>query len=64
MRVGRIEVGLTDYHREPIWKDWLELDYISSTQEGSCGCRILSLGRFYLTWLGDECYSNFKEGWK
>lgn len=48
MRLWRLEFGLIIFHTAKRWA-W---DY----DKGLCGCRILSLGKIYLTWLGNECY--------
>jgi hypothetical protein len=41
----------THPERAPAWRDWLALEY----DVGLCGCRILTVGRVCLTWMGDEC---------
>jgi hypothetical protein len=43
MIIGRLEFGIAKGH--------LAFGY----QKGSCGCYLLDLGRFYITWLSGEC---------
>ena len=52
MRILRFEFGLWKCAGKIAWKEYFELSYMN----GSCGCHILTISRFYFTWLGNECY--------
>jgi hypothetical protein len=52
MQLWRIEFGLWKSDRKPTLKDWLGLGF----DHAYCGCHLLTVGRFYITYLGDECY--------
>lgn len=55
MRLWRLEFGvITDGEGKPI--KLAEKTYRLEYEPGLCGCHIYSFGKFYLTWLGDECY--------
>jgi hypothetical protein len=56
MRFGRFEFGLIVFSTERNRSKILHGEWDWSYEHWECGCRILSLGKFYLTWLGDECY--------
>lgn len=54
MRLWRFEFGFITFHTEPKW--------VWEYDKGMCGCHILSLGKLYLTWLGNECYYETLKG--
>ena len=57
MQFWRLELGIWKTERKLTLKDWFEFSY----DPGLCGCKIFTISRFYITWLGDECYSYWKD---
>ena len=52
MQVWRINIGLWRSTRPIKLRDYFTLEY----DKGVCGCRILTIGRVCVEFLGDECY--------
>lgn len=50
MRIWRFEFGFIQFYGDKK-SHW-------AYEKPSCGCRLLSLGKVYLTLLGRECYIN------
>lgn len=61
MRIWRLEFGIiTGPDGKPLKLD--DKVYRLEYEPGICGCHIYSFGKFYLTWLGDECYFETLKG--
>ena len=54
MRIGRLEFGIVAYNAPKNWKVYFTAEY----DKACCGCHILGVSVFYITWMGDECYFN------
>lgn len=57
MRIWRIELGI--WISEDTWTTAPWFEYLDASM--LCGCRIYSFKKFYLTWLGKQCYLALKE---
>ncbi len=52
MQINRLQFGFSSYNDEPITlSNFIQYDV------GICGCKILSIGSIYITWLSKECYA-------
>lgn len=51
MKIKRFEFGITKYGGNIKLKNYLSVSYLNC----NCGCKILSLSIFYITWLDKEC---------
>lgn len=55
MKIWRIEFGLWKRDSKLTLKDWFELEFIHAC----CGCYLLTVSRFYVTYLNGECYLGY-----
>lgn len=51
MKIKRLEFGIATICGKPAWKD-----LTFEAHKGMCGCYLIDIWMFYITWMGDECY--------
>jgi len=62
MQIGRLEFGIWKKPKPMTIRRRLEMpkQKFFEYDKGACGCRILTIGRVYIAWLGDICYDYWK----